>query len=110
VLDDPALESVAGDAKDVGGLHDAARCYECFLTELALCVGEVEGVEDDRHGATIVGSRSAVKKKMGCRAQFVHVLKIRGSSISIKCHSNNSYKSNFELQIYDNDELDRRRY
>jgi hypothetical protein len=91
VLDDAALQSVASDAKDIGGFHDAARSYECFLTELALCVGEVERVEDDRHAATIVVSRSAVKKKMGCRAQFVHVLGISVSRISINCHSTVSF-------------------
>src|SRR5262249_59226864 len=48
MLDDPTLEGVAGDPEDVGGFYDAASSYECFLTELALCVGQVERVEDDR--------------------------------------------------------------
>ena len=77
VLDDAALERVTSDAQQVRGFDDAACSNEGFLTKFALGVSEVEGFENDRHEATIVGSRCPVKIKTSSTTQFVHVLKIK---------------------------------
>ena len=53
VLDDAALERVAGDAEQLGGFDDAARGGEGGLAEEALGDGEVVVVEDDVHAVCV---------------------------------------------------------
>ena len=73
MLDDAALERVTSDAQQVRSFDDAACSDEGFLTEFPLGVGKVEGFENDRHEATIVGSRCGVKIKTSSTTHFVHV-------------------------------------
>lgn len=82
VLHDATLERVSRDAKEVRSIHDTSGRTECFLTQFALGGGEVEGIENDRHVVTIVGSRCDVKKKIWSGPHFIHVLEIRGETIS----------------------------
>src|SRR5690606_22250105 len=67
VLEDPALEGVTRDPEQVRGLHDTSSSHERLLTKFTFGVGEIEVVENDRHGATIVGSRCSCKEKNGCQ-------------------------------------------
>ena len=66
-----AREEFIGDV-EVRRFDDAPGGDECFLTKFTLGVGEVQRFENDRHEATIVGSRSRVKIKTSSTTPFVH--------------------------------------
>ena len=53
VLDDPTLEGVAGDAKQVGGFYDATGGRQGLLTEKTFGVGEVEAFEGEAHDGSL---------------------------------------------------------
>jgi hypothetical protein len=53
VLDDPTLERVPGDPKQVGGFDDAASGSQGLLTEEAFGVGEVEAFEVEAHDGSL---------------------------------------------------------
>jgi len=53
VLDDPALERVPGDPKQVGGFDDAASGSQGLFTEEAFGVGEVEAFEVEAHDGSL---------------------------------------------------------
>lgn len=49
VLDDPALERVTGDAKQLGRFDDAATCSQGGCAEETLGFAEIQILENDRH-------------------------------------------------------------
>ena len=67
VLDDPTLERVAGDAKQVRGFDDAASGSEGLFTEEAFGVGEVEAFEVEAHDGSLDTDRRADKDENVCR-------------------------------------------